>query len=333
MLLSVSPRAINTPTLLEEYEADQKGYDQFADEDTVITLSREHDRVQGNEAFYKVLLNNLSTPTSVTGNEGFMSTLKAGANKAIEVVKSFFKWLFSFFGGKKEATAHKAKNTALALDKHGVKDGEVAYPASYISIYNAAGKPQNNLGWMPSAFDHVKDTVANLKKYAALVETTVTSAVRELNAKQSGNVSAVITEFYKDTPACFGIKGVDVTGTLLGTSQVKFTSHGKMERVPSNRPLFKDSVFKTNLSETTKLLHQHKVILDTTDTMLEKTTALEDSLTKVLKSIYDTTDKASADAIQTMVRTVMANIKSIETSVFRGLAAGESILSSAVNKG
>lgn len=332
MLLSVSPRAINTPTLLEEYEADQKGYDQFADEDTVITLSREHDRVQGNEAFYKVLLNNLSTPTSVTGNEGFMSTLKAGANKAIEVVKSFFKWLFSFFGGKKEVASRKAETLGLDLDKHGVKKGEIKYPSNYTVIYNLDGKPHNNLGWMHKALSEVSQSIESVKKYVSHVERTTADIARGLSASETARVSVAIDSFYVGTADCFNITKPDTPTPLFGAVRIKLGTLGKLHEATLPR-IVQGGVFQTDLPEVTKHLTQHNTVLTEANNMVKKSTELEGSLTKMLKSITDSTNKTDAEHLQTLVRTVMANIKLVETHVFKALTASASVLSASLDKG
>lgn len=333
MLLSVSPRAINTPTLLEEYEADQKGYDQFADEDTVITLSREHDRVQGNEAFYKVLLDNLSTPASVTGNEGFMSTVKAGVNKVIEVVKSFFKWLFSFFGGKKEVASRKAETLGLDLNKHGVKKGEVKYPSNYDFIYNLDGKPHNNLGWMTAALTEVQQTIKDIKKYVTHVEQASSAITRGLSGNETATVSVAIDTFYGGTADCFRITKPDTPTALFGPVKIKLGTLGKLHEATLVRLITKDSGFQTSLQEVTKHLAQHNTVLTDANAMVKKTAELEGALVKMLKGISETTNKTDAEHLQGMVRTVMANIKLVETHVFKALTASASILSASLDKG
>lgn len=331
MLLSVSPRAINTPTLLEEYEADQKGYDQFADEDTVITLSREHDRVQGNEAFYKVLLDNLSTPTSVAGNEGFVSVIKAGAIKAIEVVKSFFKWLFSFFMGKKEVAVRKAETLNLDLGKHGVKKGEIKYPVNYSVIYNLDGKPHNNLGWMHKALTEVNQTIADVKKYVIQVERATADITHGLSSNETARVSTAIDSFYGSTAECFHITKPETASPLFGFVRVKLTAFGKLQEATLPRTV-QSGVFQTDLPEVTKHLTQHTTVLTEANNMVKKSAELEAGLVKMLKGISDTTNKTDAEHLQTMVRTIMANLKLVETHVFKALTASASVLSASLDK-
>lgn len=349
MSISDSPRFINTPTLLEEYNDDQKGYDQVIDGDTVIELHREYTAVQGNEEFYKVLLTNLVSPAplDVVGNEGFMDTLKKGATSVIQAVKDFFKWLFSFFTGKKEIANRKVIELELKLEKNGVIEDEINYPASYTNVYDKTGITANNLAWMPGALEDVAKAMARMGHYCQAVEKGVgnieTAALLAGSKVDPSMLKVLVEEFVEGTRKALEIKEINKPVTFFGLCDIQMDAQGKLKELPDPPNTTKNPKFRTDLTQVRSLLGKQKLLTTNADTMLNNSVKLEKvfitALNKTLekaKGADETEGKAftkTAEEVQELVRHVMANVKLLEMAVFRAIFASSDILSATVKKG
>lgn len=340
MSISDSPRFINTPTLLEEYNEDQKGYDQAIDGDTVIELASEYKGVTGNEELYKVLLTNLAAaPREVAGNEGFMETMKKGATSVIQAVKDFFKWLFSFFTSKKEIAERKVMNLTLEIEKHGVKTDEIHYPASYTNVYPKTGITANNLAWMMPALDEIESAMKRVEKYVAAVEQTCNTLVADITATgvNEDKLKGSIVDFIKKSQETLGVKELNKPTEFFGLNDFQMDGSGKIKELPDPPNTTKDPKFRTDQTQVLAILKKQQDLTNTAYSMVETSTKLEKTFIKGLNSsLQGTKEKPqvkAAEDLQEIIRHVMANLKIMETAVFRAIFAAADILSATVKKG
>lgn len=340
MSISDSPRFINTPTLLEEYNEDQKGYDQVIDGDTVIELGNEYKAVSGNEEFYKVLLSSMTSPVrEVAGNEGFMETMKKGATSVIQAVKDFFKWLFSFFTSKKEIAERKTMNLTLQIEKHGVKEEEVSYPASYTNVYPKTGVTANNLAWMMPALDDIETAMKRVEKYVAVVESTCNTLVADITKTgvSEEKLKGSIVDFIKKSQEALDVKELNKPTEFFGLNDFQMDGSGKIKELPDPPNTTKDPKFRTDQTQVLALLKKQQELVGSAYTMVETSTKLEKTFIKGLNSsLQGTKDKPqvkAAEDLQEIIRHVMANLKIMESCVFRAIFAASDILSATVKKG
>lgn len=342
MSIPTTPRSINTPTLLEEYNADQKGYDSVISDGVVTDLTLEQETVTGNEVFYKAILGHVTpqdTP-DVSGNESFMDTLKKGAANVTQAVKDFFKWLFSFFTGKKEIAIRKAETLVLNIDKHGVSTNEIPYPSNYTDIYNKVGIPANNLGWMPGALEECGKAIGRVNSYCAEVEKAVTgfsgkATVEELKEKTR--------TFVAGAQHALGIPKLNDPAKFFGLVDVQMDNDGKLKELPDPPNSAKDPKFRTDQTQVLGLLKQHKELVSAAEKMVENSSRLEKTFIKALNKSFDEAKASDQSAggsyskavgeVQEVVRYAMANLKMMETAVFKAIAGSISILSATANKG
>ena len=340
MSISDSPRFINTPTLLEEYNEDQKGYDQAIDGDTIIELSHEYKAVAGNEEFYKVLLTNMtSRQGEVAGNEGFMETMKKGATSVIQAVKDFFKWLFSFFTGKKEIAERKVMTLTLEIEKNGVITDPIPYPASYTNVYPKTGITANNLAWLMPALADIEAAMKRVEKYVGVVEKTCNVLVADITMTgvDEGKLKSSIVAFIKESQEALGVKELNKPTEFFGLNDFQMDGSGKIKELPDPPNTTKDPKFRTDQTQVLTILKKQQELVKAADAMVGNTTKLEKVFIKGLNSsLQGTKEKPqvkAAEDLQEIVRHVMANLKIMEMAVFRAIFATTDLLSATVKKG
>ena len=347
MSITDSPRFINTPTLLEEYNADQKGYSDAIDEDTKFELSKEYDRVSGNEEFYQAIFSHVSLPevSVVSGNEGFLDKVKKGVEVVIQAVKDFFKWLFSFFTGKKEAVNRKTKSLELDIEKNGINTGEIHYPLDYMDIYDKLTKPEASLSWMSSAFHDCGEAMKRVALYVGILQGACKSLTDMSAPTNNGPVQLkeTINKIVSLGMGTLSIKGFNVSTPFFASHDFKMDQNGKLHEVPSPPNQAKNPTFRTNQTEVLRLFKEHKALMNNAEDLMEFTVKLEKDFIKALNKELEKTKKADSDKnshyvstisdLQTIMRNGMANIKLLELTIFKGLFASLSILNATVNKG
>lgn len=348
MSISDSPRFINTPTLLEEYHEDQKGYDSLFDDDTKVQLSREYDRVSGNEEFYKAIFSHVSLPSvnSVSGNEGFFDAIKKGISAFIQAVKDFFKGMFSFFTGKKEVAARKTSNLELNIGKHGVVAGQIPYPASIGDIYDRAKGPGSSLAWMRGALDDCIYAVKQVEAYLVVLkkgtQAITDAALNKITDEGSVDIKKEHDQMVSAAREALEIKELNTPSSLYGRVEIQMDATGKLKEVPDDLQLTKDAKFNTDQSEIERLLVKHKELLKAADTMLENSMQIENTSLKALNALMNANKNldvkgtkkftAAADEIQSTVRHAMANLKLLQTIIYRSIFASTAVLTAATAK-
>lgn len=335
-LTSNIPRAINTPTVMEEYAADQKGYDQLMDAPAVTALSREHDQVTGNENLYRILLNRmapLELPI-VAGNESFLDSIKKGVTAAIQAVKDFFKWLWSFFTGKTEINKRKTSKLEEAITQHGVKEEEVAYPSSVGWINTKKGAPDANLSWLGTGIDEATKAVNHLEAYLTRLTKFCTFAGTLMAPGKEQPLKEAYDAFLLDEAKEFGIPKDGSAVKLFGTHTIAMGKDGRMQ-AGFVQPMFNAKSppkFKTDKNVVGGLLTKSKALTKELEDVTKQAALLESVFIKALtastKSVDDQnkSTKALADQIQGTVRTAMINIRMLKTTLFKASTAAVDIL-------
>lgn len=347
MSISNSPRFINTPTLLEEYHEDQKGYDQAVSEDLAVALSREYDRVDGNEEFYKAIFSHMTLPSVavVSGNEGFFEGIKKAIDVVIQAVKDFFKWLFTFFTGKKEVVTRKAETLALDIDKHGVNTDEIPYPRDYTDIYDKPTKPDAGLAWMSRAMADCETAMNHVGMYIGVLQAASNSLTADnlvLGKDAGANFKAANKKILDATKTALNIKAFNESTVFFGLNDFKMDESGKLHELPSPPNPAKDPKFRTDQSEVLGLMKKHKALVEKADDMMKHSVKLEKEFIKTLNRELELSKKAAGKdtpytstvgEVQTILRNAMANLKLMEVMIFRAVFASLSILKATVKKG
>lgn len=315
---ATSPRFINTPTVLEEYEADQQAYSAVIAGDAPLRLSREHDLVDGNETLYRALLTRFPIQTPVEGNEGFLSSIKAGVSALIKAVRDFFKWLWEFFTGRQARLENKTENLEHDLKERGVKSSDINYPLSVFDLYPKTTRPETSLLWLEAEIGAIGKAITKVESYLDVTRAFSQAAV-------SGTVKGTDLDSYLKT-----VKEAFVEGhAFFGPHTLKVSQDGrittvKLPRDSRNAP----GIFRTSLTQVQHLLDEVKGLQNKLDTMLTKSVALEQGLLKALGKVQE---PPQLEAVKLHVRTSMGSIKELETALFRGTGAALNILKAAVN--
>lgn len=341
----VLQRFINTPTVMELYEQENKGADLAVEDKLVDDLSDEYNQVTGNEGYYKLLFAHLQSPhanCSVAGNEGLLSWVKDGIKALITAVKNFFKWLFSFFTSKKVAVEKKGENLEEALNKHGVKKDEITYPAAAAVLWASQQKMPANLDWMKAALDKLDKAMGKGEEYVKEVQSFVDAAgklqVKAFISEHKTQYDKLLVDHITAVGKLF--TGADFIGGVKASvgdaGKVKVDTDAKLLKVGAGK-------FKTNDTQVRELLKEALAVNKRFDELLATAVKLETVFVKQLNVsmewawTVELKDQKAADSIITGVKqavtNAMATIKALENTFFRAVSSGMAILDATVAKG
>lgn len=326
-----------SPTVKEIYEEGEAEFIAAGEIPQMALLSNENDKVSGLESLYGIILreHHRKLPvSSVTGNEGFMDSIREGFKKLIQVVKDFFKWFWSLFASKEKDISDKISRTEEKLDKNGAKSGAVPYPMKAVYIYKKQGKPDNNLHWIKDALlDVVKiaDKTTAFVKDAEKLMTAVTSA-------SEANVLSSMTELPKELSSAFlsVFKLEDnKQGTLLTPGDVIFKD-GQLSEETADYPVkqFMGASFVTTTDEVRSIIKDSKEAQKKINELGKTLFNLEEVIVKNLQKAIAVTSKPDVDnketekassAIKDAVRKTMANLKFIQSTLFWALGSANAI--------
>lgn len=340
-------RYVVAPAVAQLYEEDKEGFDAVTEEPVLAKLSNENDQVSGLEHIYGYILNNRPTAPvmfdDVSGSEGFIDTIKSSVSSAIKAVKDFFKWIWSFFGSKKKIIENKAEDIAKQVDAHGAKDGDIPYPKSVAFIYLKAGKPEPNINWLSTAITNAAKAIDKTIKYAALLKGLSESAHKSLlNETTAINYTDINEEFNKEVATAFGITGAKAISLLslddLTFKDGRFAYHINIQ---SQRNA-SGAVFHTTTSQLQTYVKEYHALEGKLDDMTKEVHALEGKFIKTLENqllvagrLTKSTPQAkkSVDDTRALVRSAMANIKVLQSAVFRSSNAILDVIAVATKKG
>lgn len=331
-------RAINTPTVMEEYEQDQEGYNQMVDPETATELSREHDRVTGNESLYRTLLSRINTevPFVITGNEGFFDSVKSITSTIVQTVKDFFKWLWTFFTGKTVIWDGTASDHEKTIKKFGVKQGDIEYPSSFVLIYNQTTTPPSNLLWMNTAIPDCVEGINKVTAYVNALKKFSNSVGDLLSNDKAGALDKEIADLHAEIKSIFKINGNDPVKFFCNYS-VTVSDPGV---VTVNPPTAlsggkKDIKFKTDLNQVNSFITAFKKFNAAFVKHLESSVSLETGFLKALNKSLEAAkagdpNKSAPGKIQTVIRDSMASIKRLESAIQRASSGALNVIGATV---
>lgn len=350
-------RFINTPTVGEVYKEEHPEATLDIAEEDVEALSKEYDQADrtGTEGYYKLLFEHIhqahkGTPHNVAGNEGIVSWVKDMVSGFIEAIKKFFKWVYGWFSGKKEAVEKKATSLSDRLKEHGVKTGDIPYPKSYTDLWGKPTKVPNSLDWMNAALDAVlkamdesKKHKAEYRKFAEDIQKSLTGSGTPFISQFKGTLDKRVAAHGKAVQAIFGAKDGQWS-QWAGIGLVNVGNDGKVSISVKNKILPNKGAqptFKTNTSKVESLRTKMKTILDRWGEQVKDTADLENITLKQMNKSMDwassvelVNQKAAQAIVAKIKKTVsdmMVTIKA-EDNLFVNLTmSGYAILSASVN--
>lgn len=343
-------RYVNTPTMKEVYEASNPEEELTESDGDVQELADEYDgktdgEVAGKEAYYQLMQRHLQHVTpDVDGNEGIWASIKNGLSILIENIKKFFKWLFSFFTSKKRATDQATEKLTKLVKEVGVKEGDVAYPKDYPIIWNAAGKPGNDINWLNTKIGEVGKAINEVGKGYTKCLKEYVQKVNGLSIS-NGQLSHGEADFKKaETEFVTNLEKVIKTGVFVGGVTLSINPKGRLvakatsgitKAVPGLKYKATTSGVNSALAAithtnedfggfTTELTSLENVMIATLNKAMEVAKQLE--LDNPLAS------KKITDNVKHIVNTALANIKTLETIFFKSINAALSVANVAVDK-
>lgn len=340
-------RFINTPTVEALYNAENPESVVDAPDDTIDDLSDEYDKVSGTESlYYQYVFSHIPRQQdlgSVQGTEGFMSWIKDMVGSLITAVKNFFKWVFSFFTGKKEVAARKNKNLLEKLDQNGVKKHFTHYPLGYMNAWASKAKIPANLDWVSKSITDWDKAVGQVKAYTKEVTDTVKAAeTLYVSRGQLSKVKGELEKLFKDHQAALiKIFGKD-PAPFIGGASISITAHGKisLKADPDLLESDKNAGFISSETTTRALAKSLQTMNSSFDGLIQQSVTLEKvfihGLNKSLEfaNAMEVQDEAAAKALtsslQEIVRNGMAGIKILETLVFKVYNTTSDIVASSV---
>lgn len=340
-------RFINTPTVEALYNAENPESVVDAPDDKIDDLSDEYDKVDGNESlYYQYVFSQIPRKPeldTVQGTEGFMSWIGDMVSSLITAVKNFFKWVFSFFTGKKEVAARKNKELIDKLDKNGVKKHFTHYPQGYMNLWASKAKIPANLDWMPKAIDGWHTATGKVQAYIKEVGDTAREAEALFTGKQLSQTKEAMEKLFKEHhEALIKIFGKDPAPFIGGTT-ISITAHGKLSLKvdPDLLESDKNAGFISSESTTRSIAKSLESMNTVFEGMINKSVELEKVFIKGLNSSLSFSKKteqenqasarAIASALEEIVRNGMAGIKVLETLVFKVYNTTTSIVSSSID--
>lgn len=339
-----STRAVNTPTVFEEYDQDKQGYDRMLLSDDIHELNLEHNQVTGNESLYRAFLNPrfvIKDNMDVAGNEGFFQFIKDSGKKFIEVIKSFFKFIFRFFGGKKAKSKEVVKDLYTRYKKYGVVDKAVPYKQSVSLIYSGLGAVPGDIHWVPDALTNCMKVYTPLENYVKMVADFCEVVKNNINATGNKKSPKDLKEtLFKDFEHTFGFKGVGTTIKIAGRNELRMLDGCRLEYTKP-KPIFHlnekipafipDKVAVEKLFTGVKAYHARGDVVE--NKIMDLEGKLVSSIEKSIAHMGDDTSKEDKDAYQLIknnINAAMANIHLLSEILFSFEKAVTSLMKDSV---
>ena len=344
-------RFVNTPTVMELWEVEHAKEPQEVDDKEVDDLSDEYDNkgdVTGTESYYKWILSGIQEPHRDlklwSGNEGLWSTVKSGLSSLIEGIKKFFKWVFGFFTSKQRIVDQTTEKLEKAIKIKGVKEGDIPYPKDYPLIWNAEGKPGNDIGWIKGKLTLIESSINNEgKKYIEVLNNYISGLGTILGTH--GQISQA-KEKFDDAEKAFVSKLATAikTGPFMACTTLEIGKNGKLiaKANPKITRAGKATTFKATVSGVEAILnavqHTNDLYGDFTKKVSELETIFIDRCNQAIKLGTDlevedeTKAKAIADRIKQVLNVHMANIKLLQNLYFKAINAGLTVANASVKQ-
>lgn len=340
-------RYILAPTLKEEYLADQAGYDAAMDEPVLAKLSTENDKVDGLESLYGYVINSRPRASvDVTGNEGFIDTIKKGVGVVIQAIKDFFKWLWSFFGSKDKKVEVKQQTLKERLAKNGVVEGNIPYPKSAALIYpKGEGKFDNNINWLESCMASLSSAAEQTVQFAGLIKgfcedvsKMPSEGIGDRVVERNNTLREKVREVFK-ADGEGAIKFIRDKGIEFDMKTGKFTM-----KPPAGDQRVKDATFIAHTTQVQTYLNHYDKIRKSLMDAYKASHALESTMINALNAILNKASKDAKDAgnqelnmgvnkVHEQIKTAMFNLHALEVGLYRCAEAVLELLDASIKKG
>lgn len=337
-------RAVNAPTVFEEYNQDKEGYDALLAGPDNHELAMEHNQVTGNESLYKAFLIKpfavKGSLEDITGNEGFFQFIKDAGKKFIETIKSFFKWLWSFVSGKKASIDVKKKTLEERYKKFGINTSPVAYKQNMLILYGGTNTPPADIHWVPGVISKGFSCFKPLEDYLKLVDDFCNEVIANLNATHKKPAKELKETLAKDFQNTFGFKGVGTSITLVGGLKFTLLDNCRIQK-HLIKPVIKQGdtppTFTPDKASVDQIMSGFKTFNEKGNAFDNKVFNQDAKITKNIEKVIahfdDKTseeDKAAYQAIKNTIHGMMSNISAISVELFNLEKAMISVLESAI---
>jgi hypothetical protein len=339
---SVAPlRYIVTPTLKDISDQDREEFEAAEAQPVMAELSAENDQVSGTEKYYNYILHSQALVSaelgSVTGAEGLLGSLKRGAGRIIQIVKDFFKWIWSFFSAKEKKIDHKLQYVDSRLRDKGVKAGEVYYPQATYYIYpkTGPGKPAGDLGWVSETNKRIAKGITNANSYATLL--TEHLNLLEKMAKDRKPVSEMVaatTAYSGKVRALFGAPTNKDKATFITQDDFRFGATKIAYHPTSNRRTdFHISTFTTTVTTVEEIRKDTAANLALVKKMTVDLHKLEKEMVDTLTFLKNSKDLGNGvhKVFASIINNSLDDIRTFENVLYRALNTIGDLCKAAVN--
>jgi len=324
---SVAPlRFIVTPTLKDISDQDREEFDAIEQQPVMEELSAENDQVSGTERYYNYILHSHAVVAadlgSVSGTESILDSVKNGVKKVIQMVKDFFKWIWSFFSAKEKKIDNKLENIDHRLKDKGVKSGEITYPQKTYFIYPKPGKPAKDLGWVSETNKRVAKGITNVNSYAAKLTDLLNTMERMAKDRQPvGEITKAVVGFNGQVRDIFDARGRD-KATFITTDDFRF-GPTKIQYNPSGnvRKDFHAATFTTTQTTVEEIRKETKANLVHLKTLTVDLQKLERTMVDTLTLLSNSKDIPSSvhKVFSSVIRNALEDIKGFEHVLYKAL--------------
>lgn len=339
---SVTPlRYIVTPTLKDISDQDREEYDAVEAQPVMAELSAENDQVSGTEKYYNYILHSRAVVAaelgSVAGAEGIWSSLKDGANKVIQMVKDFFKWIWSFFSAKEKKIDNKLRQVDYHLKDKGVKTGDINYPQGTYFIYpkTVVGKPAKDLGWVTETNKRIAKGITNANGYATLLTNHL--KLLERLAKERKPVADMVVATIRlrgDISDLFGGVSSGDKATFITQDDFRFGAV-KIAYNPTStrRRDFQTSTFTTTVTVVEEIRKDAVANLAQLKKMTIDLQKVEKEMVDTLTFLKNSKDITSGvhKVFASVIRNSLDDIRTFENVLYRALNTVGDLCKAAVN--
>lgn len=337
---------VNTQTALDIYEANKEEFDQSTNlGDTEVKLLREeYNKVDGMEALYGFFVRQNDRPllSGREGAEGFMDSIKSGVNKIVDMIKSFFKWIWSFFSGSKEKSEKKAETVKEEIKKKGIKPGKHKYPGTSKKLFSMFEKQGNNLQWLKRAITQIEGLISQTKAYGDKLNTyysaqTSLTGHKDLTRDQ-------LNKFFREHPydqltSVFKGSGQAAPGGkgdihLIGVFYAKPNSGGlNIRGIPNPKASSVFEVSKTDESLVLDTIEKAKKLLKEAGELTQSVANMESIYVKIFTNFVEIKDpgRSTSDMRQDDLSRLLNNAKSITNRSISTIKRLEEIIFQCIN--
>lgn len=319
-------RYIVTPTLKDISDQDREEFAAAEAQPVMMELSAENDQVSGTEKYYNYILHSQAVVAaelgSITGAEGLFSVIKNGVKKVIQIVKDFFKWIWSFFSAKGQKIDNKLQDIDHALKDKGVKAEEVRYPQSTRFIYPKPGKPAKDLSWVTETNNRIAKGITNVGSYANALTEHLGNLERLNKDKKSVSEMTQATLNYQGKIRTIFSTGGKEKGTFITVDDFRFGPMRITYSPTSNSAKdFQGSTFTTSQSVVEEIRKESVANLKLLKTLTVDLAKLEKTMVDTLTLLSNNKDTSSGvqKVFASIINNSLEDIRMFEYTLYKAV--------------